>query len=398
MFADFSVICAFSLFCVGGWFLFFVRTLVLNVWMPKLADAPMPNAFPLVSVIVPARNESRTLHATLCSLLTQDYSNLELIVINDRSNDATGAILDELAKQDARIKPLHITALPTGWLGKNYANYCGAAQARGEYILFTDADILFAPQTLSKTVGYALAHKARHIVVYPNMLSGNMFEESLLALFGMLFAWKFDPIGARNPQNKRAYIGVGAFNFLERSLYDAIGGHYRLKTELADDVKLGYLVKQHGASTHVLEGRTFVQVRWRDGLWDSIKGIERSAFAGVNFSWVWIWVGIFGTVFGLIAPYWLWLFNDSVARLSALTSLGLIYLGYAVSKQSFWRAGFITLLHPIMSVLFLYALIQSAVMVSFKGGVEWRGTFYPSAMLKSSSAPTTRHKKSADRL
>jgi hypothetical protein len=92
---------------------------------------------------------------------------------------------------------------------------------------------------------------------------------------------------------------------------------------------------------------------------------------------------VFGTLFGLLAPYWLWLLNDSVARLSAFTSLGLIYLGYAVGKQSLWRAGFITLLHPIMSVLFLYALIQSAVMVSFKGGVEWRGTFYPSEVFKS---------------
>jgi glycosyltransferase involved in cell wall biosynthesis len=383
MLADFSLLDAFSLFCVGGWLMMFARTVILNVWIPKLATAPMPNAFPLVSVIVPAKNESKKIRATLHSLLAQDYPNFELIVINDRSNDQTGEIIDELARRDARLKVVHITELPNGWLGKNHANQCGVSQAKGEYLLFTDADILFAPQTLSRTVGYALTHKARHIVVYPKMLSENIFEESFLALFGMLFVWKFNPIGARNPKNKRAYIGVGAFNFIERTLYDAIGGHYRLKTEIADDVKLGYLVKQHGEATHVVEGHNFVQVRWREGLWDSIKGIERSAFAGVNFSWTWVWVGVFGTLFGLLAPYWLWLLNDSVARLSAFTSLGLIYLGYAVGKQSLWRAGFITLLHPIMSVLFLYALIQSAVMVSFKGGVEWRGTFYPSEVFKS---------------
>ncbi len=382
MLEDFSLLHAFSLFCVGGWLMMCARAVMLNVWIPKLAAAPTPNAFPLVSVIVPAKNESKKIRASLQSLLAQDYPNLEIIAINDRSDDKTGEIIDELAKQDLRLKAIHITELPKGWLGKNHANQCGVAEAKGEYVLFTDADILFAPSTISKTVGYAQKHKAKHIVVYPKMLSENIFEESFLALFGMLFVWKFNPIGARNPKNKRAYIGVGAFNFIERALYEAIGGHYPLKAEIADDVKLGYFVKQRGEATHVVEGRDFVQVRWREGLWDSIKGIERSAFAGVNFSWAWVWIGVFGTLFGLLAPYWLWLLDDEIARLCAVSSFGLIYIGYTVSKKSFLRAGVITLLHPIMSVLFLYALVKSAVMVSFRGGVEWRGTFYPSEVLK----------------
>jgi len=382
MLEDFSLLHAFSLFCVGGWLMMCARAVILNVWIPKLATAPMPNAFPLVSVIVPAKNESKKIRASLRSLLAQDYPNFEVIVINDRSDDETGEIIDELAKHDARLKAIHITELPHGWLGKNHANQRGVQHASGEFLLFTDADILFAPQTISKTVGYAQQHKARHIVVYPKMLSENIFEESFLALFGMLFVWKFNPIGARNPKNKRAYIGVGAFNFIERTLYKAIGGHYPLKAEIADDVKLGYFVKQRGEATHVVEGRDFVQVRWREGLWDSIKGIERSAFAGINFSWTWVWIGVFGTLFGLLAPYWLWLLNDDFATLSALLSLGFIYFGYAVGKGSLWRATFVTVLHPIMSILFLYALVKSALLVSVRGGVEWRGTFYATEVLK----------------
>ncbi len=380
---DFSLLHAFSLFCVGGWLMMCARAVMLNVWIPKLATAPTPNAFPLVSVIVPAKNESKKIRASLLSLLAQDYPNLEIIAINDRSDDETGEIIDELAKQDLRLKAIHITELPHGWLGKNHANQRGVQHASGEYLLFTDADILFAPQTISKTVGYAQQHKARHIVVYPKMLSETIFEESFLALFGMLFVWKFNPIGARNPKNKRAYIGVGAFNFIERTLYKAIGEHLPLKAEIADDVKLGYFVKQQREATHVVEGRDFVQVRWREGLWDSIKGIERSAFAGVNFSWIWIGIGVFGTLFGLLAPYWLWLLNESVATLCALLSLGFIYFGYSVGKASLWRAFVVTALHPIMSVLFLYALVKSALLVSVKGGVEWRGTFYATEVLKS---------------
>lgn len=382
MLEDFSLIHLFSLFCVGGWLMMLMRAVILHYWIPKLAHAPLPQTFPRVSVIVPAKNESKKIRDSLCSLLAQDYPNLEVIVINDRSDDETGDIIDSLAKADARLKAIHITELPKGWLGKNHANQRGVEHASGEYLLFTDADVLFAPQTISKTVGYAQANKARHIVVYPKMLSENIFEESFLALFGMLFVWKFNPIGARNPKNKRAYIGVGAFNFIERTLYTAIGEHLPLRAEIADDVKLGYLVKQHGEATHVVEGRNFVQVRWREGLWDSMKGIERSAFAGVNFSWVWVWIGIFGTLFGLIAPYWLWLLNDDVATLCALLSLGFIYFGYAVGKGSLWRASVITVLHPIMSLLFLYALVKSALLVSVKGGVEWRGTFYKTEVLK----------------
>ncbi len=383
MLEGFSLFHLFSLFCVGGWLMMLVRAVTLQVWIPKLSHAPSPQTLPRVSVIVPAKNESKKIHASLRSLLAQDYPNLELIVINDRSDDETGNIINSLAKEDARLKVIHISELPQGWLGKNHANQRGFEQASGEYLLFTDADILFAPQTISKTVGYALANRARHIVVYPKMLSENIFEEAFLALFGMLFVWKFNPIGARNPKNKRAYIGVGAFNFIERALYKAIGEHYPLKAEIADDVKLGYFVKQHGEATHVVEGRNFVQVRWREGLWDSMKGIERSAFAGVNFSWTWVWIGIFGTLFGLIAPYWLWLLNDEFATLCALLSLGFIYLGYAVGKGSLWRAGIITVLHPIMSMLFLFALVKSALLVSVKGGVEWRGTFYTTEVLKS---------------
>lgn len=378
----FSPIHLFSLFCVGGWLMMLLRAVLLRYWIPKLALAPQPQIFPRVSVIVPAKNESKKIHDSLRSLLAQDYPNLELIVINDRSDDETGEIINSLAKEDARLKVIHITELPHGWLGKNHANQRGAELASGDYLLFTDADILFAPEALSKTIGYAQTHKARHIVVYPKMLSENIFEESFLALFGMLFVWKFNPVGARNPKNKRAYIGVGAFNFIERTLYKAIGEHLPLKAEIADDVKLGYFVKQQGEATHVVEGRNFVQVRWREGLWDSMKGIERSAFAGVNFSWLWVWIGVFGTLFGLIAPYWLWLLNDDFATLSALLSIGFIYFGYAVGKGSLWRATFVTVLHPIMSILFLYALVKSALLVSVRGGVEWRGTFYATEVLK----------------
>lgn len=383
---SFSLLRCFALVALGGWLWMFLRATRLRFWIPKLSDAPSPQKFPRVSVVAPARNEAKKIRATLRSLLAQDYPNLEIIVINDRSDDETGAIIDEFVAQDERVKAIHVAELPSGWLGKNHANWRGAERATGDYLLFTDADVLFAPSTISKTVGYALQCRARHVVAHPKMLSENVFEEAFLALFGTLFVWKFDPIGARNPKNKRAYIGVGAFNFIERRLYDAIGGHSALKAEIADDVKLGYLVKRSGEATHVVEGRDFAQVRWREGLWDSVKGIERSAFAGVNFSWLWVLIGVVGTLFGLLAPHWLLFAGDAFATGCAIVSLGFVYLSYAVGKRSFWRATYIALLHPIMSVLFLFAFVKSALLVSVKGGVEWRGTFYATDVLRAKAS------------
>lgn len=375
---------------VAGWIGFWIRTLIMRRHMPNLMDfAPQPHTFPRVSVIVPARNEAKRLQAALQTLLSQRYPNFEIIAINDRSTDCTGEILDSLAQTHTCLKVIHVQELPEGWLGKNYANYLGYQHSSGEYLLFTDADIFFHPETLVRTVTYALRERAKHIVAYPKMLTSSAMEEAFIALFGFLFTWKFSPSGARNPKNRHAYIGVGAFNFIERSLYERIGTHLHLRANVDDDVKLGYWVKQHAEATHVVRGTDLLAVRWREGLWDSIKGIERSAFPGINFSWLWVGIGIVGTLFGLIAPYWLLFMPSALITLCAGSSIAMIFLIYFTLIRNSLRALRITLLHPVASLLFLYALISSAVKITWQGGVEWRGTFYSLALLKKKALTDT---------
>jgi glycosyltransferase involved in cell wall biosynthesis len=374
----------------AGWIGFWIRTLIMRRHMPNLMHfVPQSQAFPRISVIVPARNEAAKLQDALCTLLSQHYPNFEIIAINDRSTDRTGEILDALAQTHACLKVIHVQELPEGWLGKNYANYLGYQHSSGEYLLFTDADIFFHPETLVRTVTYALRERAKHVVAYPKMLTSSAMEEAFIALFGFLFTWKFSPSGARNPKNRNAYIGVGAFNFIERSLYERIGTHLHLRANVDDDVKLGYWVKQHAEATHVVRGADLLSVRWRDGLWDSIKGIERSAFPGINFSWLWVGIGIVGTLFGLIAPYWLLFMQSITITLCASGSIGMIFLIYFTLTRNSLCALRITFLHPAASLLFLYALISSAVKITWQGGVEWRGTFYPIALLKKKSSPNT---------
>jgi glycosyltransferase involved in cell wall biosynthesis len=380
---------AFSLFCLVGWSAMFLRAAYMKRAIPALdaikpLDAATPK--PLVSIVVPACNEAAKIRASLQSLLRQDYPRFELIVINDRSTDETGDIINDLAKQDARIKAIHVTVLPSGWLGKNHANQKGVEASSGEYILFTDADILFAPDTLSKTVAYAETQRAKHIVIYPKMLAEHILEEAFIALFALLFTWKFSPTGAKNPNNQSAYIGVGAFNFIKRDLYEAFGGHRMLKSEVADDVMLGYYVKRQREGTHVLGGDSMVSVRWRNGLWDSVRGIERSAFPGVNFSWGWVLIGIAGTLGGLVAPYWLPMLPNGFAQACGGVSIGLIFLVYALRRPALKALAY-TALHPLMSLLFLYGFLKSAIGITLRGGVEWRGTFYSIDVLRN-HAPT----------
>ncbi|NTV45858.1 MAG: glycosyltransferase [Chlorobiales bacterium] len=373
----------FSLFCLFGWAVLLLRISLVARDMQELPAAESSGKHPRVSIIVPARNEAVKIKPALESLLAQDYPNLEIIVIDDRSMDETPSIVSEFLQKSMILKFVRITSLPEGWLGKNYANQKGFEASTGEYLLFTDADVVFEKDAVSKAVSYALSSGARHIVAYGKMMTEGVFEYAFIALFGLLFTWKFDPRGAIDPKNKKAYVGVGAFNFIERSLYETIGTHITLRAEVADDVMLGYHVKQQGYGTYVVQGKNLLSVRWREGLWDSIRGVERSAFPGIRFSWFWVGTAIFGTFAGLVAPFWLIGFDDLIAKSCAVLSMLIISLCYYIQDRSFPKAVLATVLHPVMSMLFLYALLRSAIKITLDGGVMWRDTFYPIHVLKS---------------
>ncbi|ACF12982.1 glycosyl transferase family 2 [Chloroherpeton thalassium ATCC 35110] len=378
----FGVLSLLFLYCLGGWLIMFLRILLTYRNMPVLSKQNYPHHAPLVSVIVPACNEASNIAKTLRSLIIQTYPNVEILAINDRSSDETGKIMRQLSQESARLRYLEIEQLPDDWLGKNHACQKGYELAKGEYFLFTDADVTFQPDVLEKTVAYAAHAHAEHIVTYPKLRTENIFEYALIALFGMLFTWKFNPGEAKNPKNKTAYVGVGAFNFISRRAYETLGTHRRLRAEVADDVMLGYYAKQAGFGTHILNGYDKLSVRWREGFLDTLRGIERSGFPGVNYSWLWVLAGVFGSVFGLILPYWLLFFPGLLAKITAAISFLLIWLSYVTLGNPLGKSAMATALHPFITIAFMYALVKSAVKITMEGGVWWRETFYPLELLK----------------
>src|SRR5689334_11832125 len=216
---------------LAGWGLGLIwvsRLLGAGFGMRKIADITqanwnrdpvLPGGDPSVTVIVPARNEAADIEQTLLQLLAADYSNLEVIAVNDRSTDSTGAIMDRVAAAAgtlARLKVIHVLELPPEWLGKTHAMWLAASQAAGQWLLFTDADVRFKTDAIRRAVSYAEAEKADHVVLFPRMIMKGVGERMMIAFFQTLFVFGHRPWRVADPTTKD-HMGVGAFNLIRAS-------------------------------------------------------------------------------------------------------------------------------------------------------------------------------------
>src|ERR1022692_1835890 len=241
--------------------------------VPKTPDVSRPEwdrrpaANPRVSIIVPARNEEENIEPTLTQLLDLDYENYEVIVVDDRSTDQTGEIMDRIAASPqarGRLKVIHVDTLPSGWLGKTHAMWTAAQQASGDWLLFTDADVLFKPQSLRRALAYAEIEQADHLVLFPRMIMKRSGEKMMIAFFQTLFVFGHRPWKVADP-NTKDHMGVGAFNLIRRDVYEAVGTYHALRFEVLDDMKLGKVVKNAGYKQRVVFGEDLISIRWAKG-------------------------------------------------------------------------------------------------------------------------------------
>jgi cellulose synthase/poly-beta-1,6-N-acetylglucosamine synthase-like glycosyltransferase len=374
-----------------------IVTLAILIWLlltayadwrrRRAGNAPaLPDMLPSVSIVVAALNEEETIESAMRSLLALDYPHLEIIAVDDRSTDRTGEILDRLSEESGgRLRTIHITRLPDGWLGKCHALATAARHLRSDWILFTDADVIFEPQALRTAIAFATAHRADHIILFPWMLWHGYVEAALLTLFAISLRLGFQ-IWRIESKSLRAFAGIGAFNMIRRELYERFGGHEPLRLEVADDMKLGYLAKKHGGRSMSVDSEGEVRVRWRNGARDIVRGIERSGFAGVNFSWgrtVMIALFYIGV---LLAPYALLILSpSSLITWLSIASLTMLLVMYAITARTGRLPLWIGLLHPVACILFVWAMLRSAIVTTVHGGLRWRGTFYSIQALKRGS-------------
>ena len=205
-----------------------------------------PERWPAVTVVIPACNEAPHIEAAMQSLLDLDYPDLQILAINDRSTDDTGHILERLAEHARHLEVIHIEALPEGWLGKLYAMHVGAQAARGDSVVYADADVAFSRGALRDAVALAEDEGLDMLALVPKLLSPTALLTAAIGFFGMLFMSTVRP-RALNADQPGVYGGVGAFNMVRRSLFEETEGWPWLRLEIADDLGLAYLMHRHGA-------------------------------------------------------------------------------------------------------------------------------------------------------
>jgi glycosyltransferase involved in cell wall biosynthesis len=344
---------------------------------------------PRVSIIVPARNEAEHIRGALVSLLELDYPDYEVIAIDDRSDDPTGEILDRLWSEwrdrgeelHHRLKVLHLQELPKGWLGKPHAMWRGAKLATGEWVLFTDADVVFRHDALRRALVYAERECADHVVLFPTMVMKSVGERMMIAFFQSQFVFAHMPWKVSDPGSRHA-VGVGAFNLVRREVYERLGTYQRLRLEVLDDMRLGEVVKQAGFRQRVAFGRDLLRLRWIVGAMGMVGNLTKNGFAILRFNPWLTALAVSGVLLVNVGPFAGAVFAPGYAKaafLVALIAICIVYVGMSWhSDVSPWYA----VLHPAGAVLFCYALVRSAVLTLTQGGVDWRGTHYPLAELR----------------
>ncbi|MGE0201624.1 MAG: glycosyltransferase family 2 protein [Candidatus Melainabacteria bacterium] len=339
--------------------------------------SPLPaRELPALSVIAAACNEAAGIEAALQSLLHQDYPHFEIIIVNDRSTDETGAILQRMSLAHPQLKVITVESLPAGWLGKNHALWQAAKVATGEFLLFTDADIVFSRDALTRSVSYAIREQADHLAVFMGMVSHGLLFDAFLAFFVFSFNVKYAPWLASNP-NKTNYIGIGGYNLVRRSAYEAIGTHEAIRMQVADDMKLGQRIKQAGLCQRFLFGTGTVVVDWYQTPMEAIRGLEKNAFLGSEESPVFLVLFCLITIGIILLPYALiWMPPGMIS----LTAGICVLVQWVFATLCIRGSG----LHPLAGVGFpfgmlimMIAILRSVWFTLRRGGIVWRGTFYP---------------------
>jgi hypothetical protein len=351
----------------------------LDTW-PLPADARWPK----LSVISPACDEADTLRAAATDRLASDYPDVEFVLVDDRSRDGTGAIVDELAAADARIRPLHVRELPEGWLGKVHALETGLRAARGEWILFSDADVHFAPDALRRAVALAQDRGLDHLAVMPHLLPTTPLLDALVSTFGRHFILMVRPWAVEDPRSK-ASVGVGAFNLVRRTALQRLGGLQRLRLAVADDIALGVLLKASGARQGLAISRRAVFLRWYDSLGAMARGLEKGLFAYAGRCEPWrLLLAAIVVLFLDLSPWLALLLPHGVPWLTVLGGVmaAAALVGAALGERWSGRSLRAAWLQPVGPLLFAWVVLRAAFVGWRRGGVLWRGTLYPSALLR----------------
>jgi chlorobactene glucosyltransferase len=345
----------------------------------------VPEDAPLISVIVPARNEAANIERCVRSILAQRYTNLEIIAIDDASTDATPQILARLAAEDTRLRVVSGGTLPPGWTGKNHAIYQGVQHARGAWLLFVDADVTLQPGALGAAYQTAQQRDVKLITLWARQELHTFWERAAQpVIIGMNQA--VDPWQrVSDPRHPDAAYANGQFIFIDRAIYDTIGGHAAVRDEVVEDQMLSWRLKRAGYRMLMMDGTRLISTRMYTSLQSIWEGWSKNNFLTLRRNW-WLLLGsIIATYFVAVSPFILtiWALIGFKFSYQALDPLLANLFAIALIWWTRWRARsyFGTppqdyLLHPLGGIIFLGIFVNSAFRHTSGTGVTWKGRRY----------------------
>lgn len=366
-----------------------IITIGLNIYLlagyykiQSIDSQPILKKQPPLAIIVAVRNEEEDLKKALKSVCNLRYDDYKIVVVNDRSTDRTAQILDNLQIQYPQIQIVTIASLPEGWLGKNNALYQGYLNSKEEWMLFTDADIEFHPDALSKAMSYAVSRRLDHLAVLPHVVSRSAILNSVFATFSIMLMIHLKPWDARNPKSK-SYVGVGAFNLVRRDAYEKIGTHASIKLRPDDDLQLGRHIKLEGLRQDVLTGKNYICLEWYKNLSQFCNGLLKNSFSTAEYKFARTIFDVILMLLSVALPMPLmFIFGSELIRLLAcgvlLSSLAYMIL---VFPNKWWYAFMI----PFSGFFMAYSFLRAAIVNIRQGGIYWRDSFYSLAELKEKS-------------
>ncbi|WP_428939536.1 glycosyltransferase [Fontivita pretiosa] len=390
-----TLLVCYALIGPAAWMLMLAGLLVGRARMDRLRRwrGQLPADPPHVTILVPAKDEAKGIGRCIESVLAQDYPKFDVIAIDDRSTDDTGAILDRIAARDQRLRVIHVSqeSLPAGWLGKCHALCLGSQQASGQWLLFVDSDVTLEPNALSAAISLALARNYDALSVLTRLECHSFLERWMLPALAATWAI-MNVVSLTNLDRRRDIAAAnGQFFLVRRSAYEAVGGHAAVKDRITEDVELMRLLKARGFKTRLFSGAHLAATRMHSSLRQMFQGWARiycgtvrlrpgrilAAMVFVVCSVLTVYPALAMGVFGLAtsAESGL-LLAASTAHLVLMTlHVGLVYRWAGVG----WMHA---LLMPATAPMLL-AVLTFALHKCRTGRITWRGTEFLSPVHKS---------------
>ncbi|MEX2192086.1 MAG: glycosyltransferase [Nitrosarchaeum sp.] len=365
--------------------IFLIKSMIDSVRLTPYLDKfeRKEHTNPKVSIILPARNEEEFIGKCLDSLIEQDYTNYEIIVVDDSSDDATGKIISEYAKKNSKIISVSAQIKPDGWMGKNWACMEGYKKATGELLLFTDADTKHSQNVISLAVAHLLSFNLDALSAIPKMRTMDFWTRITLPMISTFLHTRFSAIRVNDPSKKTAYF-FGSFFIIKQKTYKEVGMHEGVKHEIIEDGALGKKVKESGHKMKMTRGDHLIEAVWardKSTLWNALKRLMIPLYLQNEK----IAIGIFfAVVFLLFMPfpilvYSIWVLETtsfSILFVASFVASIMIYIGAIIEVKKLLQLRLIDALFAPLGSLIVVLGFLGGLLQAKNSTVSWRGRKY----------------------